>query len=229
MADRLGVDRIVVTHIVPWRENQRRQSLVYHQELCNQMLKKAKLLAKRLYIRLDLPELFNADNRQGSSVRQQRRPTSACYHPWRSFSVNEKGDIMPCCATSVVMGSLERSSFHEIWNGRKYQKLRKTVNSSRPLVFCQDCAFRGIDIESNEPISFCSEQRLLLAAIGAENHQESSSLALREILKRLKRSAWGARALPYLTEFYRRHGAFYVADFYDNWIAPLAERISREK
>jgi len=127
------------------------------------------------------------------------------------------------------MGSLERSSFHEIWNGRKYQRLRKTVNSSRPLVFCRDCAFRGIEIESTEPISFCSEEEFLLAAIGTENHQSSSSLALRKIKKQLKGSRWGARALPYLTELYRRHGAFHVADFYDNWITPLAKTLSRKR
>ncbi len=226
MAARLDVDRVVVTHFAPWQESQRRQSLVYHKELCNQMLATAKILARELGIRVDLPWPFTANNSQENPDFQQSKLVKPCYHPWRSFSVNEKGDVTPCCATSAVMGNLEETSFHNIWNGSKYRKLRKTVNSTRPLVFCQDCAFRGIEIESNESISFCSNEEFLLAAIGGQQHKNSSSLVLRKMKNRLKKTKWGQRTLPHLVEFYRRHGAFYAADIYDGWLIPMAKKFS---
>jgi len=229
MADRLGVDRVIVTHFVPWHERQRRQSLVYHKELSNHMLEKTKQLARELNIRVDLPRPFRIDDSQEKPDARERKLAKPCYHPWRSFSINERGDVMPCCATSVVMGNLERSSFSEIWNGRKYQKLRKTVNSSRPLVFCRDCAFREIDRESSQPISFWSDEKFLLAAIGTEKHLNSSSLLLRKMKNRLKKAKWGEMALPYLMELYRKHGAFYVTDIYDICMTPLSKRPSRKR
>jgi len=188
MADRIGVDRIIVTHFAPWKESQRRQSLVYHKELCNQMLEKAKNLAVDCDIRIDLPKHFRSDERQGQPEPLKRNQTTPCFHPWRSFSINEMGDVMPCCATSAVMGNLRRSSFNDIWNGPKYRKLRKTVNSSNPLVFCRNCAFREIDIESSQPISFWSDEEFLLAAIGTEKTMNSSFLVLRKVKQRLTRS-----------------------------------------
>jgi radical SAM protein with 4Fe4S-binding SPASM domain len=229
MAARLEVDRIVVTHFAPWQENQRRQSLVYHKELSNRMLEKAKYLARELDIMVDLPMLFRIDNIQENPDPLERGRVKPCYHPWRSFSVNERGDVIPCCATSVVMGNLERSSFYEIWNGSKYQRLRKTVNSSRPLVFCRDCAFREIEVGSTEPISFWSDEEFLLSAIGTERRKNSTSLVLRKMKSRLRKSSLGQKALPHLTEFYRKHGAFYVADIYDSWMTPLAKRLSRKR
>ena len=43
-AAQLGADRITVTHFFPWHESQRHKSLVYHKELANKMLRKAKKL-----------------------------------------------------------------------------------------------------------------------------------------------------------------------------------------
>ena len=229
MADRLGIDRIIVTHFVPWHESQRRQSLVYHKELANRMLEKTKILARELGIRVDLPKPFRIDDRQEKPASPERRHAKPCFHPWRSFSINEKGDVMPCCATSVVMGNLERSSFYEIWNGSKYRRLRRTVNSSHPLVFCRDCVFREIAVGSTEPISFWSDEAFLLAAIGPKQSKNSSSLVFRKMKNRLMKKHWGGRILPYLIEFYRRHGAFYVTDVFDTWLIPLARRFSQKR
>jgi radical SAM protein with 4Fe4S-binding SPASM domain len=229
MAARIGVDRIIVTHFAPWKESQRRQSLVYHKELCNRMLEKAKNLAAELDIRVDLPRPFSIVDSHKKPDPQERKLGKPCYHPWRSFSINEKGDVMPCCTTSVVMGNLEKSSFDEIWNGSKYHKLRRTVNSSHPLVFCRDCAFREIDRESRQPISFWSDEKFLLAAIGTDKHQNSASLVLRNMKNRLKKTKWGAKALPYLIELYRRQGAFYITDIYDNWMSPITKMFLRKR
>ena len=204
----LGVDRVSITHFVPWQESHRHQSLVYHRELANQMLEKTEKLARELNLKADIPRPFRIDKNQDKPILNGIRPLSPCYHPWRSVSINEKGDVMPCCATSVVLGSLESSSFSEIWNGRKYKKLRKTVNSSRPLSFCRNCSFRGIEIHSTNPLAFCSDESILLAAIGPDEHSKSFTLLLRKAKNTLQKTSWGRKLIPYLMELYRRHVAF---------------------
>lgn len=223
----LGIDRIVVTHLIPWQESQRQQSLVYHKELSNRMLAKAKKLAQELDICIDLPKPFILDCDRDKPQSNEKTDLKACYHPWRSCSVNEKGDVMPCCASSVVMGNLEKSSFSEIWNGRKFRRLRKTVNSSHPLVFCRDCVFREIDIESSEPVSFWSDDKILLAGIGTEVDKKSSFQVTRRLKNRLLETQWARTLLPYLSELYRQHAAFYFLDIYDRLLAPLTKRFKR--
>jgi hypothetical protein len=46
------------------------------------------------------------------------------------------------------MGDLKTSSFDEIWNNRRYQKLRRTVNSDNPLPDCRRCVLRGATFTS---------------------------------------------------------------------------------
>lgn len=207
-AVQLGADRITVTHFFPWKESQRQQSLVYHKELANKMLGKAKKLARELDLKVDLPKPFRIFKNQDKPILPGVRSLSPCYHPWKSVSVNEKGDVMPCCATSVVLGNLKRSSFSEIWNGHKYKKLRETVNSSRPLSFCRSCSIRGIDLRSTDPLFFCSDESIILDAIGLDRNTKSFPLMLRKLKNYLWKTSWGRKLIPYLMELYRRHFVF---------------------
>jgi len=230
MAAQLGIDRVTITHFVPWRETQRQLSLVYHKELANRMFERAERLASELELLVDLPRPFRIGNNMEESKYHEgdlKSVSIPCYHPWQSVSINERGDVMPCCATSAVMGNLMRSTFSAIWNGRKYEKLRRTVNSPRPLIFCRDCAFRGIELQSREPLSFCSDERLLLAAIGLDMPTNSFPLTLRKIKYRLLDTPLGKKLLPSLLEYYRRHGAFTIMDTMSNWPDFLAKRVSR--
>jgi radical SAM protein with 4Fe4S-binding SPASM domain len=233
MAAQLGIDRVIINHFAPWDESQRQQSLVYHKELSNKIFEQAENLASELNLLVDLPRPFRIKNDLEESKYHERDPKSVrlpCYHPWESVSINERGDVMPCCATSAVMGNLEKSTFSAVWNGNKYKKLRRTVNSPRPLVFCRDCVFRGIELHSKEPISFCSDERFLLAAIGRDKQTNSFPFALRRVKHRLLDTPLGKKLLPALLEYYRRHGAFTVMDLMDkvdNGLAFLANRVLR--
>jgi len=212
LAARLGVDRITVTHFVPWNQNQRQQSLVYHKNLSNEMLEVAGKMAAESKLVIDLPKPFRLDKNENQTDCKQdmhSNPELPCQLPWTSVSINEQGDVMPCCATSVVMGNLNDKSFQEIWNGRRYKKLRRTVNTASPLSFCRNCALRGISVGSDEPLSFCSDEKILLGGIGVGEDLKSIS-RLRRIRKGLFKTRWGQKLNPFLTELYRRHIAFYI-------------------
>jgi len=68
---------------------------------------------------------------------------------------------------------------------------------------------RGISVGSDEPLSFCSDEKILLGGIGVGEDLKSIS-RLRRIRKGLFKTRWGQKLNPFLTELYRRHIAFYI-------------------
>ncbi len=207
----IGVDRITITHFVPWREDQRHKSLVYDKERSNRILSEARTLAHDLKLIVDVPMPFEIDDVASGNKNENNafvRKNKSCYHPWQSASINERGDVMPCCATSVVMGNLQTETFEDIWNGSRYQKLRNTVNSDKPLRFCRNCSLRGIVVGSDESLSFCSDESQLLAAIDIEGQSINAINVLKRVKNLLGQTKLGRKLLPYLVAHYRRHAAF---------------------
>ncbi len=51
-----------------------------------------------------------------------------CEYPWLSVSIMADGNVVPCTQISnseLVLGNINDNSLEEIWNGKKYQELRK--------------------------------------------------------------------------------------------------------
>jgi len=52
-----------------------------------------------------------------------------CEYPWLSVSIMADGSVVPCTQISndeIVLGNVNESTLEEIWNGEKYEELRKT-------------------------------------------------------------------------------------------------------
>lgn len=160
LAAELEVDEITVTHFIPSVEAQRYQSLFYHQTTANEVFIEAKQLAEKLRVKISLPPLYpvrrinsieelkiqdsKLKDRVNLNVSKDKfRSDKKCLHPWTSTSINEKGEVYPCCHSFLLMGDLKKSNFEEVWNNKRYQKLRKTVNCTNPMPDCQDCIVRG--------------------------------------------------------------------------------------
>ena len=50
-----------------------------------------------------------------------------CEYPWTSSTIMAEGNVVPCTQISnneIVLGNLNENSLEDIWNGKKYQKLR---------------------------------------------------------------------------------------------------------
>lgn len=70
-----------------------------------------------------------------------------CYEPWQTTYVTYDGHVRPCCAMGESFGNLLDSSFEEIWNSKKLQLLRRTVNSKNPaFIECRDCYLRNKNV-----------------------------------------------------------------------------------
>jgi MoaA/NifB/PqqE/SkfB family radical SAM enzyme len=70
-----------------------------------------------------------------------------CYEPWMTFLVSQNGVVTTCCRAREVMGNLLEESFSDIWNGERYRKYRRTINTFRPPEACCACPVKtGHDI-----------------------------------------------------------------------------------
>ena len=50
-----------------------------------------------------------------------------CEYPWTSSTIMAEGNVVPCTQISnneIVLGNVNENSLEDIWNGKKYQKLR---------------------------------------------------------------------------------------------------------
>ena len=53
-----------------------------------------------------------------------------CKRPWIGFEIEHDGAVKPCCMTKETScGNINQSTIEEIWNGDKYQNLRRLMAS----------------------------------------------------------------------------------------------------
>ena len=190
LAAEIGVDEVVVNHFSPRHEGYRYQSLVYHQGLTNEMLDEAERRSHRLGIKTILPRRFAVKpihliKERKSTVGTSNGNLQPCYHPWTSVSVDESGNVMPCCVSGMTMGNLKETPFESIWNSKRYQTLRRTVNTPNPVFSdCRSCGIRNIDIlgglgRVQEPLELCSDPAILLAGIDSDRTVLSGQVLLK--------------------------------------------------
>ncbi|PIE70104.1 MAG: hypothetical protein CSA22_09460 [Deltaproteobacteria bacterium] len=134
LADDVGLDGIKVSHLVVWEESLRDESLYYSPELCSDIFAKAEEEASKRRIRLDLPKLFK-------DTRSDFQPP--CHAPWNYVMISYEGDVRACCfAPELHMGNMTRKSFQDIWHSKKYQVLRKNLNTDNTPPCCLTCEER---------------------------------------------------------------------------------------
>ena len=74
-------------------------------------------------------------------------PWQACMRPWTTAYVTANGNCLPCCISpfatsdydSLILGSLVKSSFADLWNDRLYREFRTALMSSQPHQACSSC------------------------------------------------------------------------------------------
>lgn len=201
----LKIDEILVTHLIPMREQHRDQSLVYHKGLANLAFARAKAIAGELGISITLPPPFAITGINQSPPPALTDPRSnwskrICYHPWTSVSINETGEVAPCCIFDRPMGNLFEKSFEAIWNGRRYQELRRSVNSTSPIGKCRNCPLRGDGFTSE----ICNDDRALLSVIGPSNYVDTGFFLRLKLKEALGRTQWGGRMFQVMRSAYRK-------------------------
>jgi radical SAM protein with 4Fe4S-binding SPASM domain len=90
-----------------------------------------------------------------------------CHHPWVHITVDFRGNVVPCCRdlrSEYVCGNLLEEPMREIWNNRRFQRLRRALAQKKPqeINICGKCdlPYRG----SYAGVSFSAKVRNLLFA-----------------------------------------------------------------
>lgn len=181
LAHRIGVDRIQVMNLIAFVPSQKFKNLYFHRSLANHWFSEARRVAEELNFNISIPPDFDTGTFNGTLVQLNALPVTgtqkpfdgldmvACYRPWQACSINELGDVRPCCVYWRGMGSLAKSSFDAVWNGRKYRKLRQSINTQKSDPICYSCRRPKFDSDD-----------------GLNNMQERPGL--REIAKSLLRT-----------------------------------------
>ncbi|GAX59200.1 Fe-S oxidoreductase [Candidatus Scalindua japonica] len=199
----LGVDEILVSHLIPTKECQRNQSLVYHKGLSNSIFNEARTLAQELGISLKLPPPFPIRKMKGENGSMEETTSQwankLCHHPWTSISVDENGVVMPCCVFDTPMGNLQEEGFEEIWNNRRYQRLRKTVNSN-PTGKCRNCPLRGREYTGMN----CNDDLALLSVIGIADHIDTGYFLRLKVREVFGQTGWGKKMLHKIKSINKR-------------------------
>lgn len=67
----------------------------------------------------------------------------ACSEPWATVNINTSGEVRTCCFNDTVLGKLTEQSLDEVWNGARYQELRRDHANRRVPGGCRNCVASG--------------------------------------------------------------------------------------
>jgi MoaA/NifB/PqqE/SkfB family radical SAM enzyme len=118
-----------------------------HDEAVIEALERAKQL--RIPVIFDGKPLFErsyefrfADNPSEPPLPEN---VPVCTMPWRNIQINSDGTLMNCCYQRGGIGSLEESTFAELWNGKIQRAIREGIVSGKFLSACKDalCPAKG--------------------------------------------------------------------------------------
>lgn len=144
MASEIGVKRVFCQYLAVANEIDEKESLFFHPDIAKKYFNLARKSAQEFNVELQLPP----------EIKRNSNEIKTCYEPWGFMMVDTDGRVIPCYKgwDAISMGNIkECQNIYEIWNGKKYQEFRKTVNSVNPyFLYCQICFNRkGFNNEEN--------------------------------------------------------------------------------
>jgi len=70
-------------------------------------------------------------------------PPAHCLFPWRIFNITWQGDVFPCCLDtncSFKLGNIKKQNVKDIWNGKNWQRLRRSFKNYQLSPLCRSCS-----------------------------------------------------------------------------------------
>jgi len=80
---------------------------------------------------------------------KSKQPRGFCEYPFTQFNITADGKVSKCCADlyfSDPMGNVKEYSLMEIWNGKRFQEVRKLLleGNRSAIETCSKCDFYGV-------------------------------------------------------------------------------------
>jgi MoaA/NifB/PqqE/SkfB family radical SAM enzyme len=110
----------------------------------------------------------------------QKLPSRFCVLPWTQLCSSTDGTVLTCCRSrgTLDLGSLNKSSIHDIWHSEQYKKLRDDIKNNLEIYDCQDC-FKLEEIGIKSVREMANEDYRHLISHALANKPEIKSLELR--------------------------------------------------
>ncbi len=146
LAKKIGINKIVVSHVITFSEDQEKEALYNHsdprhQQIWNEAISKARDLG----IRLILPPSQAVEN---SNCR---------FRPWKCLFVSWKGDVKPCCTylhslpllykgkkiivPTMNFGNVHKEDILNLWYSPEYIKFREQILNKKYTEICDCCLY----------------------------------------------------------------------------------------
>ncbi len=141
-------------------------------------------VARELGVKIVLqPEdQFEEDRRERNVVEDTTGRRKQCQDLWNKALVSATGDILPCCASPVSMGSLKDASFEAIWRGKTFNALRRQFLSGKIPEMCKQCTGTA----------------WVKTSVGRDLHFYASDLVVPRVKRRAKRKLRTVPALRWV-------------------------------
>lgn len=127
LAAELGVDSVSCAYGWTHKIMEPEWSIFWDRDNANRRVEEARLVAKDLGIGFNSPMPFATD------TLILEPPSRYCEYLYNWTYIQPSGNVSPCCIGSYSSGNLKAESFNDIWNGEKYNELRATYNTDKPV------------------------------------------------------------------------------------------------
>jgi MoaA/NifB/PqqE/SkfB family radical SAM enzyme len=161
-----------------------RRALWFHKERARAAVEKARQLGRELGV--IVTDIYETVQEKSSSGQV------GCIMPTYGSYILLNGDVMPCCySRPQTMGSVhDPGGFDAVWNGKKYQKLRKSLYFEQ----CESCVVfqePGTDsLERHFDSQVRADVKKVLPLITVAVFNPGSPEALRSAVAQLKRQTY---------------------------------------
>lgn len=136
-AHELGVEAIKVLYLSAYSPRLAKQVMWHYPHLVEKYFGLLKKKAKKFGLKLYLPPLIQPG--KDAEISHHR----SCDVPWKEMLVDSRGKVRPCIPSTEVMGDVLIDDLTTIWGNKAFERLRKTVNSAKPLGECARCHQSG--------------------------------------------------------------------------------------
>jgi MoaA/NifB/PqqE/SkfB family radical SAM enzyme len=153
LAKDLGCYGVAFSHLIVDSPELIDESLFFHKEECNNIIRKSKELANRLDIKLEIPHEFTIGS-DNITHRLPIEPWKFCRFLW-SYAILGIEGIMPCCTIDEIVsdGDIFNTNFINNWNNDWYATMRYKLLTGEPPEVCINCR-DSTCYDVNNPKSF---------------------------------------------------------------------------
>jgi len=135
LAKKVGIDKVAFQtlqtkedYMKSYDKEVKKQVITGHIKELVEKMKEARELAEKYGIMI----IFDEEESPG------------CVWPWRGIYVTWNGEVTPCCKVVEIkktgsLGNILKQDFWEVWNGEKYQELRKLLRERKTPLVCAGC------------------------------------------------------------------------------------------